>query len=142
MIKLRNGNLEELYALIQSELCDWISSWHVFCFILLLEYVLLLNYKLKLSWFQFPLPLYLKSRMGSACALLRQFFSGIAWILLIFQSSIAIPIPGLQYCIAIQNSKTCSSLIFGILLNRSFTYCNVSFLALYSIWLSIMVWSQ
>ena len=30
--------------------------------------------------------------------------------MLIFQSSIAMPIPGLQYCIAIQNSKTCSSL--------------------------------
>jgi hypothetical protein len=41
-------------------------------------------------------------------------FSVIAWVLLIFLSSIAIPIPGLQYCIAIQNSMTMtfSSLIF------------------------------
>ena len=37
-------------------------------------------------------------------------FSGIAQVLLIFHCSIAIPIPGLWYCIAIQNSKTCSSL--------------------------------
>ena len=42
-----------------------------------------------------------------ACALLRQ----ICLVLLIFHSSIAIPIPGLQCCIAIQNSKTCSSLV-------------------------------
>ena len=38
-------------------------------------------------------------------------FSGIDGVLLIFHSSIAIPIPELQYCIAIQNSKTCSSLL-------------------------------
>ena len=36
--------------------------------------------------------------------------SGIAQVLLIFQCSNVIPIPLLEYCIAIQNSKTCSSL--------------------------------
>ena len=33
--------------------------------------------------------------------------SGIGQLLLIFHNSIAIPIPGLRYCIPIQNSKTC-----------------------------------
>ena len=42
-----------------------------------------------------------------ACNVLRQVYL----VLLIFQSSIAIRITGLLYCIAIQNSKTCSSLI-------------------------------
>ena len=46
------------------------------------------------------------AQLSSAHALIRNFFL----VLLLFQSSIAIPIPGLQYCIAIQNSKTCSSL--------------------------------
>ena len=44
--------------------------------------------------------------MGSALPLLRQKYL----VLFIFQSSISIPIQGLQYCIAIQNSKTCPSL--------------------------------
>ena len=46
-------------------------------------------------------------------------FSDIARVLLVFQSSIAIPIPGLQYCIAIQNSKTCSSLLLSEGLDRN-----------------------
>ena len=52
--------------------------------------------------------------MNSACTLLGQFSAGIARVLLIVNCRIAIPIPELQYCIAIQNNKTCSALITGI----------------------------
>ena len=51
--------------------------------------------------------------MNSAYSLLEQFYAGIAPVLLIFNCSIAIPIPEVQYCIAIQNIKTCSALVLG-----------------------------
>ena len=62
------------------------------------------------SLYQFLSSLYLKCQHEQRMCFVQTNLSGIAWVLLIFQSSIAIPIPGLQYCIAIQNSKTCSSL--------------------------------
>ena len=103
---------------IECELYDSIFSCHLFCYILLLLYVFLLNLDLKHVHIQFPLSPYLKCSMSSACALLGQFSAGIAQVLLIFNCSIAIPIPELQYCIAIQNSKTCSALYstFGLAL--------------------------
>ena len=96
---------------IKCEVCDSIFSSHLFCYILLLLYVFLLNLDLKHFLIQFPLSPYLKCSMSSACALLGQFSAGIAQVLLIFNCSITIPIPELQYCIAIQNSKTCSPLL-------------------------------
>ena len=77
---------------------------------MLILYVFILNLDLKHFPIQFPLSPYLKCSMSSACALLERFCAGIAPVLLIFNCSIAIPIPEVQYCIAIQNSKTCSAL--------------------------------
>ena len=49
------------------------------------------------------------ARMSNAHALIRQICLALLEYCLL-SSGIAIPIPGFQYCIAIQNSKTCSSL--------------------------------
>lgn len=68
---------------------------------------------MKISFFQFSLSLYLTFPHDQCTHFAPTNVSGIAWVLLIFQSSTAIPIPGLQYCIGIQNSKTCSSLTHG-----------------------------
>ena len=53
----------------------------------------------------------------------------------VFQFSIAILIPGLQYCIAIQNSKTCSYLV-----HSSQIYANgFSFQNIYGSWLDVSI---
>ena len=80
--------------------------------ILLFQYVLQLNYTLKHFILQFPLPPYLKCPYEQCTRFKLPNLSRIASVLLIFHISIAIPIPELQYCVAIQNSKTCSSLSY------------------------------
>jgi hypothetical protein len=71
------------------------TASYLFCIILLPQFVLLYQYNLKLSF------------VTLALMLDQTNFPGIARVLLIFHSSVAIPIPRPHYCIAILNSKTC-----------------------------------
>ena len=100
-------NLATVKYVILYVLCDWFFSSHLFRYILVLLFVLIWNLGLNYFLMQFP---YMKCHMSSAFTLLGQYSASIAQVLLIFNCSIAIPIPELQYCIAIQNSKTCSAL--------------------------------